>query len=185
MSVRGIISRHRIEWVSLLRLTLLLALALAIPNIGLPQAITGPLVNALLLLTVEWAGVGQAVAVGLASPLSALLRGVLPLPLAVMIPFIMLGNAALVTVYGRLRGKSHWVALGVAATCKFALLYTSVAWLVVKPLALLAGDSAPAYIPAATANMMRWPQLVTALVGGLIAFGVLWASARKKERARP
>ena len=80
---------------------LLFVLALLIPGLGLPQAITGPLVNALLILTVETAGLGAALAVGMVTPMAGLLHGVLPLPLMVMIPFIALGNATLAGVYMR------------------------------------------------------------------------------------
>jgi hypothetical protein len=151
---------------------LLVAAALAITNVGLPQPITGPLVNALLLLTVEWCGVSQAIVVGMTTPLGAALRGMLPLPMLVMIPFIALGNAALAGVYGALRAKNRWVALVAAATAKFALLYAAVSLLLARPLSLLtAGGAQAATIPDAFAAMMTWPQLATALMGGLIAFG--------------
>jgi len=161
-------------WTGMARLALLLAAALAITNLGLPQAITGPLVNALLLLTVEWCGVSQALVVGMTTPVGALLRGVLPLPLLVMIPFIAAGNAVLVSIYGALRERNRWVALALAAFGKFVLLYASVTLLSARPLSLLtSGGSQVAAIPPALASMMAWPQLATALAGGAIALGIL------------
>ncbi len=56
-----------------------------------------PLVNALLILTVLWLGVSQALFVGMVTPMGAALSGILPLPLWIMIPFIALGNAVLVS----------------------------------------------------------------------------------------
>lgn len=165
-----------VDWVALARLTLAAALALAITNLGLPQAITGPLVNALLLLTVESLGVSQAMVVGMLTPMGAALRGILPLPLVVMIPFIALGNATLVGVYGALHQFHRGVALVCGAVAKFAVLYASVALLQARPLFLAGpGGVQTVAIPEAMWNMMRWPQLATALVGGLLAFGTMGA----------
>ncbi len=164
------------------RLVGLMALGLAIPAIGLPQWLTGPLVNALLLLTVEWVGVNQAILVGMVTPLSAAMSGVLPLPLLAMIPFIAMGNATLVSVYGALRARNRWLALGGGAVLKFALLATVVTLLVARPLSVvIAGQAQPLALPVAIVEMMRWPQLATALAGGLIAFGAT-ALARRNSR---
>ena len=156
-----------------------LCLALIIPNLGLPQGITGPLVNALLLGAAVWLGREQALLLGLITPLSAVLRGVLPLPLWVMIPFIALGNATLVSVYSALRSRGHWLALGAAALAKCALLSAAVTWLTLRPLSLAIGG-APQMValPASLVNMMRWPQLATALAGGAL----LWLIERGVQR---
>jgi hypothetical protein len=166
----------------LARIGLFLALAVLVPSLGLPQPITGPLVNALLILAVETAGLGTALAVGMITPLAALLHGVLPLPLWVMIPFIGLGNAALVSVYHALRSRSRWLALFAGAAAKFLLLTGVVTWLLVRPLNLLVGGAAQQVImPRPLAEMMQWPQLLTALTGGLIAFGVLQLRKRIRQ----
>lgn len=172
-----------VDWLQLAGLVLAVALAMAITNLGLPQAITGPLVNALLLLTVEGVGVSQAMVVGMVTPMGAALRGILPLPLVVMIPFIALGNAALVGVYGALRRRHRGMALVCGAVVKFALLYASVALLRARPFALAGpGGVQPVAIPEAMWDMMRWPQLATALAGGMLAFGAMgayrWLSGR-------
>lgn len=179
----GRLETRSVDWIGLARLALAVSLALAITNLGLSQAVTGPLVNALLLLTVEGLGVSQAMVVGMLTPMGAALRGVLPLPLVVMIPFIALGNATLVGVYGALRRSHRGRALVCGAVAKFAVLYASTALLRARPLALAGPSGAqPLAIPDALWNMMRWPQLATALAGGLLAFGVMglyrWASRR-------
>ncbi len=114
------------SWPRLAAFGLFLVLALLIPALAWPQPVTGPLVNALLLITVETLGLWPAIGLGLVTPLGGLLHGVLPLPLAVMVPFIMAANAVLVAVYDRLRTRNRWLALGVAAVAKFALLYAAV-----------------------------------------------------------
>jgi hypothetical protein len=173
MNAKQITWQKAWEKVSLIRLGLLLMAGLAISAIGLPQSITGPLVNALLILAVMNSGTGQAILVGMVTPLGAALSGVLPLPLWVMIPFISLGNAIFVSLFGAVQAKNRWLALVVAALAKFAWLYALVTLLVARPLHLLIGGVAQAVaIPAAIVNMMSWPQLATALAGGLIAFAL-------------
>jgi hypothetical protein len=90
----------------------------------------------------------------------------------VMIPFIALGNATLVGVFGALQARNRWVALGLGATAKFALLYAAVTLLVVRPLTLAMGGGAQMVtMPQAMVAMMQWPQLATALTGGVVALG--------------
>jgi hypothetical protein len=165
---------------NLARSALFLVLAVLLPSLGLPQSITGPLVNALLILAVETAGLGTALIVGILTPMTALLHGVLPLPLMVMIPFIALGNAMLTSVYNALRGRSRLLALVAGATAKLVLLSVAVTWLAERPLSLLVGGAAQkVLLPPSLVQMMLWPQLVTALAGGLLALGALRLGARK------
>ena len=165
---------RNVSWIQMVQVGMLVTLGLLIPRLGLPQPITGPLVNALLILSVEMAGVGPAMFVGMVTPLSALFNGVLPLPLMVMIPFIALGNMTLMGLYGALRTKNRWPALGVAAVAKFAWLYATVTWLVARPLSVLVGTTPQAVtVSSSIAHTMQWPQLATALVGGCIAFGIM------------
>ncbi len=172
-------------WPRLAAFGLLLTLALLIPALGWPQPVTGPLVNALLLITVGTLGLWPALALGLVTPLGGALHGVLPLPLLVMIPFIMLGNAALVTLYHALAGRSRWLGLAVGAVAKFAVLYGAVTFFVARPLELALGGPAKAVVmPPAIVNMMSWPQLVTAVAGGLLAFAVLRAGTVRNQVSR-
>jgi hypothetical protein len=167
------------ESTELARLALIMGLGIAISAMGMPQAITGPLVNALLLLTVLSNGVSQAILVGMVTPLGAALSGILPLPLWVMIPFIALGNALFVSVFGAFQTRNRWLALGAAAFVKFVWLYAMVSLLVARPLHLIIGGAPQAIsIPAAITAMMSWPQLATALAGGLIAFGIAGIAKR-------
>ena len=179
MNVRVRALSRNSSWIQVARLGMLIALGLLIPRLGLPQPITGPLVNALLILSVEMMGVGPATFVGMVTPLSALLNGVLPLPLMVMIPFIALGNVTLMGLYGTLRTRNRWLAMGVGAIAKFAWLYAAVEWMIARPLTVSVGAAPQAVpIPAALAQMMQWPQLATALVGGAIAFAIMDGARR-------
>lgn len=172
--------RLDVVWPRLAAFGALLVLALLIPAFGWPQPVTGPLVNALLLLTVESLGLGPAIALGMLTPLGGLLHGVLPLPLAVMIPFIMVGNGALVSLYSVLRKRSCWLALGAGAVAKFAILFVAVSAFAAQPLALsVTGAYRTLVMPAAIVNMMSWPQLATAVAGGLLAFAILRLAPKK------
>ncbi|NLG29333.1 MAG: hypothetical protein GX557_15595 [Chloroflexi bacterium] len=169
--------------VKLLGLSAAIIVALAVLSFGWPQAITGVLINALLLLTALYVGLPQALILGLITPLGGTLRGVLPLPMAVMIPFIALGNATFVSVYSGLRGRNGLLALAAGALAKFALLAGVVTLLQAAPLTLTAGNTSSALvIPPAFAGMMTWPQLANALAGGLLAEGVRWWQGRKARR---
>ncbi|MHB1414281.1 MAG: ECF transporter S component [Chloroflexota bacterium] len=147
------------DWAMVTKMALLLALGLLIPSFGWDQQVTGPLVNALLLVSVSTVGVVGAVMVGVLPSLMALVRGVLPLPMVVMVPYIILGNAALVVVFALLRSRNYWLGLSVAAALKAGLLALAVTNLVV--------------VPANLAILMQWPQLYTALLGGVIAYTAL------------
>jgi hypothetical protein len=126
---------------------------------GLPQPVTGPAVNAALFTAALWLGPWYAVAVGMCTPVVAFARGILPAPLAPMIPFIALGNGLMVGLFA-LAGRRFGTALGVVAgsVAKFILLATAVNVFV--------------QIPQPAMVMMQWPQLLTALGGGFLVVAV-------------
>ena len=137
------------------RTAILLALTLVIQMIGMPQYATGPLVNTMLYLASIFVGIWGGVAIGLITPIIAFWRGILPAPLGPMIPFIALGNAVLVILYGLLEKRNKYVAIIVASVVKYLVLSAAVRFLVA--------------VPPKIAQMMQVPQLITALVGGAIA----------------
>ncbi len=148
-----------LRWLT--RTALLLAITLAFQMLGLPQAITGPAVNAMLLISGTYVGGLGAVIIGLLTPWIAFLRGILPPPLAPMIPFIMLGNAIFVIAYVITRGKlgkgyaGSGIGLIVGAIAKFLILSSAVRLIV--------------SVPPSVAKAMQVPQLYTAVLGGVIA----------------
>lgn len=153
----------------LTRLVLLIALTLTIEMLGLPQPVTGPLVNAMLFLTTMILGAPAGVTLGTITPLVAALRGQLPPPLVPFVPFIICGNILLVLVYFafkrtiKKRSKlGHWSGVTAAALVKFIWLATSANML----LPLLAGRNLPSRI----VTMMTLPQFLTAFAGGILAY---------------
>ncbi len=149
----------------ILLFAVLLTIVMIVPAFIHIQWVTGPMVNAALLIATVLIGPMEAVLLGLIPSTVALSAGLLPLPLAPMVPFIMLGNAILVAVFHYLYQKNFFAALGIAAFLKFAFLHQAVVWLMSR---MLDGK-----IVAKLAVMMSWPQFFTALIGGVIAYGLL------------
>jgi hypothetical protein len=72
-----------------------------------------------------------------------------------MIPFIALGNAVLVIIYGLTRKRNKYISVIAASIVKFLLLSIAVRFVV--------------DVPPKIAQMMQVPQLITAIAGGAIA----------------
>ncbi len=160
------------------RLIFLITLTLIFELIGLPQPLTGPLVNMMLILTALVISPIAGCVLGLITPVVAGLRGQLPALLLPMIPFIVAANALLVvgfSVFRHLLARwlkdnnillsiPAWCGLVVGATVKFLILYNAARFF----LPFFMGKNLPQAIIAA----MSIPQLVTALIGGALAFVV-------------
>lgn len=156
----------KVKWESIAWFVGLMAVAAIVPHYVHNQFITGPIVNAALFTAAIILGAGNAILIGLVPSVVALVSGLLPLPLAPMVPFIMISNAILVLAFSYFRKINFGSGVVMASLVKYAFLYaTSI--IVVN---LISNHSLAA---KAAAQMMAWPQIVTALVGGLIAFGVL------------
>ncbi|MBN1541079.1 ECF transporter S component [candidate division KSB1 bacterium] len=156
------------------RLVILITLTLVFEMIGLPQPVTGPLVNLMLILTALLLNTGAGIILGTVTPLVALLRGQLPPILAPMAPFIILANAAYIFAFMHLSASSRrrhhrpgprtWLALIAGAGIKTALLYGAARLI----LPFLIGRD----LPEAAIAAMSLPQLFTALVGGGAALAI-------------
>ena len=126
------------------------------------QAITGSVVNAILFISVVIIGARRAVLLAVIPSLIALSVSSLPWVLFPMVPFIMAGNIILIYVFDYARKNNYWLAVILASALKFVFLY-SASFLVVNLIIKkqLAGT---------VSLMMSWPQLLTALAGGVIAY---------------
>lgn len=135
------------------------------------QWITGPIINAILLITLFLLGIRSAFLVCLIPSLMAFSGGLLPPVLAPVIPFIMIGNIIYVMVtefvynYFKDNYKGFFVGFVSGSILKFIFLFLSVnliGKLLIKQELIFK-----------VAQMMSWTQLVTALSGGMIAFVIL------------
>ncbi|NLZ51683.1 MAG: ECF transporter S component [Thermoanaerobacteraceae bacterium] len=159
---KDVLTPFSIRWLT--RTAILLAITLAFQMLGFPQMITGPAVNAMLLLSGTYVGGLGAVIIGMLTPFIAFIRGILAPPLAPMIPFIMLGNAIFVLTYvvsQRKLGKGFTgagIGLILGAIIKFLVLSSAVRFIV--------------NVPPPVAQAMQIPQLYTAILGGVVAIVV-------------
>jgi hypothetical protein len=139
----------------------LMGAATLAPLLG-QQAVTGPLVNAVLFISVVLLGNQAAVLIALIPSLIALSVGFLPAVLAPMVPFIMMGNVVLILTFAYSRERNYCLGVIFASVFKFLFLFGTgsiVVNLIIKK-----------EIASKAAMMMSWPQLLTALAGGLIAY---------------
>jgi len=135
------------------------------------QWLTGPIINAILILTLFLVGVRSALVVCLIPSSMALAGGLLPAILAPVVPFIMIGNVILVLsvdwFYSKNKNKikGYWHGVIIGAGLKFAFLFASVniisRLLIKQELAIK------------VAQMMSWPQFATAVTGGMVAWILL------------
>jgi len=149
------------QLINLVYLGVLTAAAIFAPLLKF-QAVSGSIVNAILFISVILLGLRGAVLVALIPSLAALSIGLLPAVLAPMVPFIMVGNIILVSAFDYLKNKGYWLAVFWASFLKFLFLFftsSMVINLIIKK-----------EIASQVAAMMSWPQLFTALAGGVIAY---------------
>ena len=172
----------KLRWIT--ETAVMLALLIALQALTKPfgQLVTGTCVNAVLAVAVLVGGFSCGITVALISPLCAFLLRIAP-NFVTVLP-IMLGNVCFVALLRVIAGtgRPFWrqpVALAVAASVKFAVLYL----LVVKVICGIATGAllgkklgsivvlAPPMLELLPA-MFSWPQLVTALIGGALALCV-------------
>ena len=122
------------------------------------QWVTGTIVNAILFLAVWRVGIINAALVAALPSSIALLRGLLPAPMAVLIPYIIVSNIILIAAFYLFK-KYSLAGIISASIAKFLFLFAITSYLI--------KISEPLVI------MMHWPQLFTALAGGLIAIGII------------
>lgn len=166
--------------ISALLLTLVVIIQILGKNIPqINQFFVGPLVNAMLLLTVYFAGVKWAMLVGLLTPILAFFSSVLSPAMAPFIPFIAVGNLLYVIIFSIIKNRKNLDIVGViiASFIKFLFLYFSATQLI-----NLFTLGIPQPIKEKLAITMGIPQLITALVGGGIAL-VLFSMLKRRIRS--
>lgn len=153
----------------LTRAAVLAALAIAVQLANLPQLVTGPAVNAVLYVASLFVSPLAGVFIGVITPWTALVLGIMKLAPAV--PVIMAGNVSLCLTSGLLNKRSRYVGMGLAALVKFGVMTAGMRYLI----------SSGTKVPAAAYASLTTTQLVTALLGGLVALAVLEALGRMRR----
>lgn len=161
-----------------LLLAVCFTLLLVIPATIHQQAVTGPLVNALLLLSFLLFGRAKAFFFALLPSSMALAAGLLPLPLSPMLPFIMISNCLYIATFAHLFQPSVKVAIKAilfAALVKAAFLLGILTYLI-SPLL-------PATLTQEMFFMMSFAQLWTAVAGGFLALGIYQVMGKYVDRS--
>lgn len=165
----------KVRWITETAVLLALLVTLQALTKPLGQLVTGSCVNAVLAITVLFAGIYSGITVAIISPVLAFLLGIAPQILTV--PAIMVGNTVYVVLLHFITGKGgenrvrQLVGWVVAALAKFAALYALVVWLICGVLSealLSAGVMKPPMLTMLPATFSV-NQLFTALVGGSLA----------------
>lgn len=147
--------------ISLVNFIALVGVAVIVPMFH-NQLATGPIINALLFIAAIMLGVEKALFICLIPSVVAMSVGLLPIVLAPMVPFIMISNVLMVLVFNILKDRNYWVGIIASSFLKFVFLYSS-SFLVIN---LVIRKELASNISL----MMSWPQLLTALAGGVLAF---------------
>jgi riboflavin transporter len=156
----------------LIRASMLLAIAIVFQIIGrntpqVSQFLVGPVVNAILILTAVVCGIQWGVGVGIITPILAWLVGQLAAPMAPFIPFIMAGNLLYVVCFGILNKYikyGSYLGVGLGSLIKFAFLSISASKLV-----SIFSINIPSKVASKLIIAMGVPQLITAVIGGILA----------------
>ncbi len=131
-------------------------LPLIIPN----QAITGVIVNGILVFSSLTFGLRRTSFVALLPSLAGVLSGIIPMAMLPMVPFIILGNLALVGIVCGLK-RYEWQSVLIGAVVKCALLFFTAKVMVSY---FIAGEVGNNILVVMGVN-----QLYTALTGGALA----------------
>ncbi|MFA6437498.1 MAG: ECF transporter S component [Candidatus Paceibacterota bacterium] len=147
-----------------------LSVATILPALIHQQFITGPIINAILFASTIILGRESAIIIGLIPSLIALSFGLLSPALAPIVPFIMMSNALLVMIFGAFRKKNYWIGMIFASILKFVFLFVTSSIVINL---LLKKE-----VATKVAQIMSWPQLITAIMGGIIAFLIIKATKK-------
>lgn len=161
MALTRTLALNRTASLTLIKFIAIVGIASAAPLFPI-QGLTGPIVNAMLFIAVIMLGTQAAILVAVFPSTIALATGLLPPVLAPMIPFIIIGNIILVLAFDLFRKENFWLGVGVASFLKYIFLWITSS--VVIDLLL------KKEIASTVAMMLSWPQLLTALAGGVIAY---------------
>jgi len=173
---------EKVLWIT--RTAVLIALTVALQALTLQfgnQFITGSIVNFMLIIAVMTCGLPTGLTVSFFTPILPTLLGFGPVwP---VIPFIIVGNAALVSIWFFIGNReivnkyvTYAITVITGATAKFLVLYFGVVQIAI-----------PYILGLPEGNIMSilfsYPQLITASIGGVCAVIILPA-LQKALKAR-
>lgn len=159
------------QWIARTAMMIALLLVLQFLTANFGQYVTGSCVNFVLAMSVYIGGFASGIIVALLSPIFAFLLGIGP-AFFLIAPCVSAGNFAFVLVLSLIWARfvkkqssilKPFACVVAGSVAKFLVLYFLVVKLVLPSLGL--PDNKLAVISA----MFSYPQLVTAMIGGIIA----------------
>ena len=149
---------NELTWTIGLTIAIIIAPAL-LAHASANQILTGTIVNSLLFLAAYRLPLANAMMIAILPSTVALLRGLLPAPMVMLIPYIIISNIILLASFSTFK-KTPIIGVLTASFLKFGFLYSIVY--------IVAGQ-----LNANLIAMFQWPQLITALIGGFIFLNLL------------
>lgn len=116
----SVAARQRLA--SLAQVGLLLAVLLAIQVIGLPNLVTGSMVNAVFVFALYFTGLRGALLLAFLSPFGGILSGHLPAPMYPLLPVIICGNFVFVWACKIGAGAGFLIRVFLPAALKGAII---------------------------------------------------------------
>jgi len=163
----------RVLWITTTAVLIALLVVIQAVTAPLSQFVTGSLVNLILIVSTMTYGFASGLTVAILSPIFAKLLGIGPF--WEIIPFVIVGSTVLVLIWHLIGSKRfanvHVVRVAtivMAAICKSVTLYIGIARVAVPFILDLPEKQA-----AAISSMFSINQLITALIGGALALGIL------------
>lgn len=142
------------------------SLIFLIPALVHQQFLTGPIINALLILSLLNLGKDKAFFLSLIPSSVALANGLLPVALAPMVPFIMISNCLYLLIFAKFYQSKASLSKNFLTVLLAAFGKSLFLFLISK---LIMEGLLTAPLSTRIASMMSWPQMWTATVGGILA----------------
>ncbi|MDO5441138.1 MAG: ECF transporter S component [Bacillota bacterium] len=161
-------------WITQTGIMLAALLILQFATKSLGQYVTGSCVNFVLVTCTLVCGLSSGIVIALLSPFFALFLGVGP-AIFVLTPCISVANVVIVLVSalarkriekGEAKQLVNYIIIVFAALAKFCCIYLLIVKLVLPILGL------PPEKTALMSAMFSYPQLVTALIGGILSVAI-------------
>ncbi len=176
------IKKQRIQTQNIVRAAMLLAVVIVIQIAGrsIPQVnqfFVGPIVNAVLIITVYTCSTKWGTITAVLTPILAYLVGQLLPPMAPFIPFIMLGNLVYVLIFGLLKNNKYGLYVGIllSSFVKYLVLSFSATQLI-----YWFNIGLPDKIAKKLAQMMGLTQFITGIIGGILALAFIFILSKRK-----
>lgn len=176
------VKKQSIRTHNIVKASMLLAVVIVVQTVGrsIPQVnqfFVGPVVNAILLITVYTCSTKWGSIAAVLTPILAYLVGQLLPLMAPFIPFIMLGNLVYVLIFGLLKNNKYGIYIGVllAAFVKYLVLSFAATKLI-----YWFGIGFPEQVAKKLGQMMGLTQFVTGIIGGVIALAFIFILSNRK-----